>query len=102
MAVLDREKPFDHAHGLVQDHEPFFFQNGCAFTHGGVEVFKDSMGNFSILATSDEGITYLAEKDAQTLLAAQEAEAAVSVEKTPVKGKKVAETAQAEDPTDVI
>jgi len=56
MAVLNRDKPYDHAHGIVQDHEPFFFQDGCAFTHSGVEVFKDAMGNFSILSTSKAGI----------------------------------------------
>lgn len=47
MAELNKELPYDHAHGLVQDHEPYFFQNGCAFTQSGTEVFKDEMGNFS-------------------------------------------------------
>lgn len=55
MAELNRDKPYDHAHGLVQDHEPFFFQDGFAFTSSGVEVFKDEMGNFSILSTSAKG-----------------------------------------------
>ena len=55
MAELNRDKPYDHAHGLVQGHEPFFFQDGFAFTAEGVEVFKDEMGNFTVLSTSAKG-----------------------------------------------
>ena len=75
MAVFNREAPFDHAHGLVQDHEPFFFQNGCAFTQSGVEVFKDRMGNFSLSAEEAEALA--AEKAAEQK-AVEEAVAALA------------------------
>lgn len=54
MAKFNREQPYEHAYGIVQDHEPFFFQDGCAFTHEGAEVFKDEMGNFSLSAPMAE------------------------------------------------
>jgi hypothetical protein len=104
MAVLNRDMPYGHAHGLVQDHEPFFFQNGCAFTSSGVEVFKDRMGNFSLSAEEAEALaTELAaeakaKEDAEAaaiVLAEAEAEALATTQAHPVEEAVAAEVAPA-------
>ena len=38
MAELDRNRPFDRVWGFVADGDPYFFQDGKAFTSEGKEI----------------------------------------------------------------
>lgn len=41
MAELDRNRPFDRVYGFVADGDPYFFQDGKAFTSEGVEIISE-------------------------------------------------------------
>ena len=49
MSKLNREAPFQMAHGLVAENEPLFYQDGKMFNTDGVEVTHDGQGNFTMV-----------------------------------------------------
>lgn len=50
MSELDRSRPFTKAWGIVNDDEPFFFQDGKEFYSNGKEVVKVTSGDAPVAA----------------------------------------------------